>query len=768
MAYVTRREFLRLAALMGGASLFAGCSLFPEDAPVPQYIKGAPGVDPLETLPGISNVYTACGLCAGNCGICCRVAQETLVKIDGSPFHPASANPRLPFATPLEKAATHSGTVCGVGGSGIQTLYDPFRIARPLKRAGSRGSRKWIALSWDQALKEILEGGNLFGEGQVTGLREIKGSGEGFKFVVGRADWGALTFVKRFMSGFPGATLVRDSESRMSDTLRAVAEQVFGPGTGPVDVDYRNARVVIGFGDAPLDSGVPLTLLARQIADARVNGPCLKWVVVDPRLSTSGSKADLWVPVIPGKDLALALGIMRSLLDRYPGIVQPPPGSLKKKALSGTIEDYGAESGVPPSIIHRLADLFVEGGERSAAIPGAGVLASENGKETALAILGLNLLVGSIPGGGGLVHRKDDFLDQAYAKAMAGYEFRGETATTGLSAKALFLWDADPVYEDPAAAFNLRDRGEVPLIVGIDRQITETTAIADYILPDTTYLERWDVCVSPPSVTTEGFGTRRPVVGVVDPKTGKYFPMLPETRQMEDILTAFASHLNLSGFGEKGINSSTPLNSGRDYYAWLVAVILGTMKEAVFNGSPSLEDVTKVYDRGGFFSSSKSLSVPQAGKPKAAASAELREPLGPVTYAPITSGNDEFLLITYTLPFHRTARSGINSWLLEVSPENRLVINSQDAAKLNVVQGASVSIETTDGKAHLQCKAQIVPGIRPGVVALAKGFGYREAGVARQIIDGTAISEDKTRGAGANPSTLMLGKAPARVKVRLA
>ena len=59
-----------------------------------------------------------------------------------------------------------------------------------------------------------------------------------------------------------------------------------------------------------------------------------------------------------------------------------------------------------------------------------------------------------------------------------------------------------------------------------------------------------------------------------------------------------------------------------------------------------------------------------------------------------------------------------------------------------------------------------MPGIRPGVVALAKGFGYREAGVARQIVDGTALSEDKTRGAGTNSSMLMLGKAPTRVKVK--
>ncbi len=38
----------------------------------------------------------------------------------------------------------------------------------------------------------------------------------------------------------------------------------------------------------------------------------------DPRLSTSGSKADMWIPVIPGKDLQLVCGIMRSLVDRHP------------------------------------------------------------------------------------------------------------------------------------------------------------------------------------------------------------------------------------------------------------------------------------------------------------------------------------------------------------------------------------------------------------------------------------------------------------------
>jgi len=142
MKNLTRREFIRIAGLMGGVSLFAGCQLLKQDAPVPEYITGAPAVDPLETLLGVENVQSVCGLCAGNCGIRCRVAQGALVKIGGNPFNPIAAAEPLPFDTPLDKSLTHGGSVCAIGGSGIQTLYDPFRVAKPLKRVGPRGSGK--------------------------------------------------------------------------------------------------------------------------------------------------------------------------------------------------------------------------------------------------------------------------------------------------------------------------------------------------------------------------------------------------------------------------------------------------------------------------------------------------------------------------------------------------------------------------------------------------------------------------------------------------
>ncbi len=158
MTDLTRREFIRLATLMGGVSLFAGCTLLHEPEPVPRYSEGSPGADPLEITAGVRNIYTACGACPGNCGTCCRVAEGTLVKIGGNPYHPACADPTLPFNTPLKDAAVYSGAICAMGGSGIQTLYDPFRIAKPLKRVGPRGSGKWKGLSWEQALGEILEG----------------------------------------------------------------------------------------------------------------------------------------------------------------------------------------------------------------------------------------------------------------------------------------------------------------------------------------------------------------------------------------------------------------------------------------------------------------------------------------------------------------------------------------------------------------------------------------------------------------------------------
>lgn len=762
MTNVTRREFLRLAGLMGGATLFAGCSLFHESGPVPEYIKGAPGVDPLETLKGVKNIYTVCALCPGNCGICCRVAQGTVVKIGGNPYNPVSTGSPLPFSTSIEEAASVGASVCAIGGSGIQTLYDPFRVAKPLKRVGMRGSGKWKALTWDDAIREIAEGGNLFGEGSVKGLKGVKDSGKGLSFLTGRTDWGSRTFIKLFLSAFPGATEVSDRSGRMWQNASAAAAAVFGPEVGPIAADYGEARCVLSFGDAPLDSGIPLVSIARQIADARIDGR-LKWAVVDPRLSTSASKSDLWAPIVPGTDVNLALAIMKALLEDHPEALNVPRDQVVRLVEGMSVDGLAESCGLSTEIPRRLAKMLADSGERSAVIPGGGILSQPNALDAATVILSLNRIVGSVPGSGGLVRRDDGFLKRAEKEILGEAAEDRKPGELGGPCDVLMAWRSDPVYDNPQEMTSyFKDRTKVPLSVSISTQITETAALADYILPDTTYLERWDICESPSSVAAPGIGMRSPAVGGFDTKSGRYFPIVPETRTMEDILIQVGSYL---GFPFLATHGPIGPKTAWGFYRKATHTVLEHMKQAGFPVSGSLKHVSQVLERGGIFrgkSKGQTVAPEKAGTPsfdpKRFTAQEAKKP----------SRADTLMLISYTLPFHRSPASGLNQWLLEVLPENRLAMNSADASKKGIHQGDTITVRAADGTTSFTCKAQIMPGIRPGVVALARGFGYRASGADPQIVNGKPTSHDTTRGAGANPAILSAGKGLTLVRVEKA
>ncbi len=111
-------------------------------------------------------------------------ATGRLLSVGGNPYNPSSAFPYLNFDEPLEKAYKSMsfangegnlsrGTVCGRG-QGTQTTYNqPDRITVPLKRAGKRGEGKWKAISWEQLIKEVTEGGKLFADAGED--REVEG-----------------------------------------------------------------------------------------------------------------------------------------------------------------------------------------------------------------------------------------------------------------------------------------------------------------------------------------------------------------------------------------------------------------------------------------------------------------------------------------------------------------------------------------------------------------------------------------------------------------
>ncbi|MDZ7733166.1 MAG: hypothetical protein U5R31_08630 [Acidimicrobiia bacterium] len=86
-------------------------------------------------------------------------------------------NQPIDFDTPVADGLRASGSLCLKGVSGIQYLYDPYRIHLPLKRTGPRGSGEFEPIAWDQLIEEVVEGGRLFesiGEDrEVEGLRAL-------------------------------------------------------------------------------------------------------------------------------------------------------------------------------------------------------------------------------------------------------------------------------------------------------------------------------------------------------------------------------------------------------------------------------------------------------------------------------------------------------------------------------------------------------------------------------------------------------------------
>jgi anaerobic selenocysteine-containing dehydrogenase len=759
MVKISRRDFVRIASLMGGVSLFAGCSWLDNENVVPEFIKGAPAVDPIETILGVDTRYTVCALCPGGCGIGCRIAQGALVKIGGNPYHPVSKAEPLDFDTPLEKAARDGASVCAIGSSGIQTLYDPFRILKPLKRLGSRGSGKWLAISWEQAINEIVEGGSLFGEGKIEGLKNAGSSRSGPTLLAGRIDWGSQLFLERFVSAFPGASLARTDDVLWNNRSIELAKAVFGPESGTLDANYKTAKFLLGFGFTPLDSGKPLVSIARELADSRLKASCMSWVVVDPRLSTSASKADLWVPIIPGADASFALAIAKALLEKHSSNLRNSDPELKRLADSRSIGSLVESCGIGPEIVYHIANLMAKAGESSAVLFGQGILRQPDGELTARLILSLNSMVGSLPGSGGLLCRNEGLLNKL-RKSLNGAGFsKLEPFPLPNENRSVILWQADPVYYTPEEAVKaLSDIKANPLVVAIDNIITETAAFADYILPDTTYLERWDLCALPPSCDKPGCGFRSPVVGGFSSKSGDYFPILPENLLMEDILIRLGASSGLPEFAMDN-NGKRPNSWG--FYSKVFAATAHLFDPQLNSSETNRKThLDEILQRGGIFPAS--VPKPLYIETKVGGVSGNAQTIS----APPTNSiaEDELWLVTYTLPFHRSPRSGINSWLLEIIPENRLVMNWDDAKKRHIRQGDYVTIQSYDDKVSFKIKAQLAPGIRPGVVAMAKGFGYRGSGAVTNVIDGVS-NHDKTRGAGLN-TEILTGELPLRVKVQ--
>ena len=187
-----RRNFLKSGALLGGTVLFSSM-LRIDNAGVHATLasnSNSPSdifendYETYQLAHPENIIYSACLMCHNDCGIKVKLQYDktneqfaTPVKIDGNPYIPTNLLPWLPMETPPAQASLWDGKLCPKGQAGVQAYADPYRVVKVLKRAGLRGSNEWSSIPFEQAVSEIVNGGQLFasiGESEnVEGLKDV-------------------------------------------------------------------------------------------------------------------------------------------------------------------------------------------------------------------------------------------------------------------------------------------------------------------------------------------------------------------------------------------------------------------------------------------------------------------------------------------------------------------------------------------------------------------------------------------------------------------
>ena len=385
-----RRDFIKLTAVTGTSATLASCG-HPED----QLIRFVPEE---ELVPGVASWKPSlCPLCRAGCGTLVRVMEGDAEvrrgdqvgvvkmglakKLEGNPAHPIS-----------------QGALCARGQAAIQVTYHPDRITQPLKRAGDRGTGQFRAVSWDEAVGELTA--------QLDALAAADAR-RALAVVVRAGASHRHDLIAQFLDRF-GAPPPVAFECFSDDVLRRANLLSFGHAQVPT-VDLARSRYVIAFGADFLGTwNSPVAQMAGY-GHMRQGRPGVraKFVQVEPRLSQTGANADEWVPVRPGTEGVLALGLAHVMLRA--GLRRAEAAGEAGALIAGwagglatySPTEVAQRTGVAAARVERLARELVA--QRPAvAIIGGAPLAQTNGLFQALAVNALTALLGAVDEPGGL------------------------------------------------------------------------------------------------------------------------------------------------------------------------------------------------------------------------------------------------------------------------------------------------------------------------------------------------------------------------------
>lgn len=381
MAKSTRRQWLKGGLALGGLTLFGASYSEMVQKVFTGLRDGSSGKLTLDRIsanalptegrrhpdgwqanPQQAVSMTQCFGCWTLCGVRVRVDRQNhqILRIAGNPYHPLSHDRHFPYALPVADALNRLGgdegleqrsTACARGATLLEGLTSPYRVLEPMKRVGPRGSGQWQRISFEQLIQEVVEGGDLFGEGPIEGLRAIRdldtpldpaqpslGPKANQLLVTNAGDEGRDAFIKRFAQNAFGTRNFGHHGAYCGLAYRAGSGALMGDleTNAHVKPDWDNLRFGLFLGTSPAQSGNPFKRQGRQLANARMRDE-FRYVVVAPALpltTTLANDHNRWVPVLPGTDSALVMGMIRWIIEqeRYNADYLALPGEVAMQA----------------------------------------------------------------------------------------------------------------------------------------------------------------------------------------------------------------------------------------------------------------------------------------------------------------------------------------------------------------------------------------------------------------------------------------------------
>jgi thiosulfate reductase/polysulfide reductase chain A len=695
----TRRDFLKYSAITA-----AGASSIPVFKSVM-----AIGEKP---KPVATYVPTYCELCFWNCDIIAKVVNGKVVKLDANPL-----------------SQRGRGRLCGRGNAGLGSLYDPDRLKYPMLNMGKRGEPKWKKVSWDEALTYIAEKMEMIKEKYGPESIALVSHGTG-------GSWW-----KHLLRAYGSENIMAPSFANCRGPRDIGFYLTFGSDIGsPENYDFSEASFIVLFGFH----------LGENAHNSQVQDIILglskgaKLVVVDPRLSNIASKANWWLPLKPATDMALLLAWIKIIIDEElydkEYITKYAVGlkELKEAVKDYTPEWASAETDIPAETIVTIAREMAKHKPGVCISGGRFTVWYGDDTQRSRAIAILNALMGSWGRKGGYYLHAEGSIPKypglpPYPDTkppLTGYPFALLPTTTALRQAAItgepypskgwFIYSSNLIKDIPNIKETIDAIKNLDLLVVIDILPMDIVNWADVVLPECTYLERYDD-IRVDKMKMFSISLRCPAV-----------KPLFESKPSWWITKELSKKLGLEAY--------FPWNDVEEYLKARCDAAGIDFEELKTKGVIIFPENSKLY----FSKDNPPTFDTPSGKIELYSKQLAEEGFDPI---PKYTKHPEppegyFRLLMGRTPLHSFSRTSNNFQLTDLVPENELWINSKKAKELRLKDGEYVNLVNQDGvKSSTKIKVKITERIREDCVYMYHGFGIMAKDLTRAYRKGIADEE---------------------------